>query len=284
MEPPACCLPGPRARGAPKLSELPSLPQHVSAETSGARLLAVAVTMAAIGSEPLGRLAPFSAYLLLVGLAALHWRVPLTRTLASVWKISPVLLLIAAGLPASRMADRWMASWPADPGAPSPFLPQGDDVVLGTSLFLRAFCSFALLTVLVQSTGWPGLQRGLARLGLPAGVTMVLDQLERYRQLIGAEWRRTMLARESRSPGQRQFALASYSGQVGMVFLRSWERAARVHAAMLARGFSLDRPQPERPRTAPRGLAWWVPQPLWLPALAIALRLALSSAGTNLLP
>ncbi|MCW5966002.1 MAG: hypothetical protein KIT83_18335, partial [Bryobacterales bacterium] len=132
----------------------------------------------------------------------------------------------------------------------------------------------ALLNILIQVTGWVGLLRALRHLGLPAGISLTLAQLERYRQLIAAEWKRTMLAREARSPGGHRFALASYSGQVGMVFLRSWERSERIHAAMLARGFSVDHLEFGGANVVRVRVSQLLPQPLWLPVCALLIRLA----------
>jgi cobalt/nickel transport system permease protein len=52
----------------------------------------------------------------------------------------------------------------------------------------------------------------------------------------GEETQRGLLARDLRSHG-RPMAWREYPSFIGNLLLRSWERAERVHAALLARGF-----------------------------------------------
>lgn len=240
-------------------------------DADAGRLLAVLLVLAAIGSEPLGQLRCYALYAgLLIGVAVV-WRVSLWKCLQRPLQLTPALLLLAVGLPVSRGLDAWLVGTVA----PEAFSFTPEQLATAASLFLRAFLAVTLLVILNAAVGWHGVLRGLRRLGLPAAVTLVLEQLERYRQLIASEWRRTSFARDSRSPGRQQFALASYAGQTGMVFLRSWERSERVYAAMLSRGFSVDGgirgSGSRRQRVNLRMLL----QPLWLPALALTIRVAL---------
>jgi cobalt/nickel transport system permease protein len=248
------------------------------------RLLATLLAIAVISSEPLGRLLPYAAYVLLLLLTARVWRAALPRDLVRTLRLLPLLILLGAGLPASRALDVWFV---AEAGLGSraavTFLASPAPWLDGASLFLRASCALFLLQTLVLSIGWHGVLAGLRALRLPAAIPMVLDQLERYRELIAEEWRRTTFARESRSPGDMRFALASYAGQTGLVFLRSWERSQRIHAAMLARGFTLESSGQVTPaglpgrrfsRHAPLLLAP-ILKAFWLPALALLVRIAL---------
>jgi cobalt/nickel transport system permease protein len=145
------------------------------------------------------------------------------------------------------------------------------------SLFLRALCALLLLSTLVHSVGFVPLLRALRRLGLPTAVVLTLQQMERYRAVLAEEWRRSQFARAARSPGALAFSFSGYANQTSLVFLRSWERSERVHAAMLARGFRLDQP-PVDAATSPRGFARLLLRWLWLPILAILIRLTVSSA------
>ncbi len=241
-------------------------PSEAGAGNSAARLLAVFLALAIMGSEPLGQALPFSAYAALFLILAWHWKVPFWASLRQPLRLLPVLVVLAAGLPLSRILDRWMVA-PTES-----LLPTSHEIILGVSLLLRAFLAVVLLNLLIQSTGWDGVLRALRTVGLPAGITLTLAHLERYRQLIASEWKRTSLARDARSPGGHRFALSSYSGQMGMVFLRSWERSERVHAAMLSRGFSLHHASFQHDFAASR--ANLLPCPLWLPVAALCIRLA----------
>lgn len=240
---------------------------------SVARLTAVFLALATMGSEPLGHLWPIAGYGLLLFVVARRWQIPAWRVWRQPFRVAPLLVILAVGLPVSRVFDSWFA------GKEGASQLQGDAAVLAVSMFLRAFLAVALLNVLIQASGWDGLLRAFRRLGLPAGISLTLAQLERYRQLIASEWKRTMMAREARSPGGHRFALASYSGQVGMVFLRSWERSERIHAAMLARGFTLDGPATFRMDATRLRPIELLPEPLWLPVCAGLIRIASFSLG-----
>jgi cobalt/nickel transport system permease protein len=237
---------------------------------SRGRLLAVLLALAVIGSEALGEVIPFALYGALVLAAVLVWRAPVGRVFRRVLHLTPVLLLIAAGLPLSRVLDRVLDGQTLADGAAM----TGQDAAAGVSLLLRTLCAAGLLIALSESLGWQGILHGLRGLGLPVAVTAVLEHLERYRSLIVEEWRRTCHARESRSPGGQRFSFASYAGQTGMVFLRSWDRSERIHQAMMSRGYSLDGELWRRGDTK-RGSVWAGMAALWLPAVALVIRTAL---------
>jgi cobalt/nickel transport system permease protein len=65
-----------------------------------------------------------------------------------------------------------------------------------------------------------------------------LQFMERQIQILGDELGRMVQARRSRTfrrSGRLDFGLLT--GLIGMLFLRSFERGERIHAAMLARGW-----------------------------------------------
>lgn len=234
-------------------------------------LLAVLLTLAIIGTEHLGELRAFGLYGLLILAAALIWRAPLWAILRRILQLSPALLLLSLGLPLSRLLDLWIAG--SSPDGTS--LLAASYWVDALSLFIRSLCALALLVSITQALGWQGILNALRGLGMPLAVTAVLEHMERYRALVTDEWRRTNLARDSRSPGGMRFALASYAGQTGLIFARSWDRSERIHQAMLSRGYSLV------PHSMPRRSAWRLLgnvaglAQLWLPAVALAIRVAL---------
>lgn len=262
--------PAPPAAGAHPAS--PSAGPNADARIP---LVAVLLAIAAIGSEPLGELRPFLFYLPLTMLLPLLAEGSLLAPWRRILPVLPVLVLLGAGFPLSRWLDGWLDDWL---GGSAESLPLPDAAWLaGASLFLRAVCSLLLLSTLVHSVGFLPLLRALRRLGLPAAVVLTLQHMERYRSLLAEEWRRSQFARQARSPGALAFSFSGYANQTSLVFLRSWERSERVHAAMLARGFRLDQPgfhrfgigAPASPRVFRRPLLRW----LWLPILAILIRL-----------
>lgn len=229
-------------------------------------LIAVLVAIAAIGSEPLGRLLPFAFYLPLVLASVLLRERSLWPAMLRVAPVLPVLVILALGLPFSRALDSWLNVAPV-------YGIDQNGWVAALSLCLRALLAVLLLSTLVKATGFAEILTALRRLGLPAAVVLTLQHLERYRALIAEEWRRTNQARESRSPGSMRFAFAGYANQTALIFLRSWERSERIHTAMLARGFRIDGPLPAHAGTGASPRNAWI-RSFWLPAIALLIRLA----------
>lgn len=229
-------------------------------------LLAVLLAIAAIASERSGSLLPFLFYLPMSSLLSLLAEGSLVAPWRRILPVLPVIALLGAGFPLSRWLDEWMG---ANPNAQ---VAKDAAWLAGFSLFLRALCALLLVSTLVQSMGFTALLRALRRVGLPAAVVLTLQQMERYRALLAEEWRRSQIARAARSPGALAFSFSGYANQTSLVFLRSWERSERVHAAMLARGFSLDQAFPPSASRSPfslRHLLRWI----WLPLLALLIRL-----------
>lgn len=104
------------------------------------------------------------------------------------------------------------------------------------SLLLRGILALATATLLVAVTGFGHACAGLDRLGLPRIFVQQLLFLYRFIFVVGEEIQRSLLARDLRSHG-RPITWREFPSFTGHLLLRSWERAERVHAAMLARGF-----------------------------------------------
>lgn len=178
------------------------------------RLLLVVAAIGIVSSTPRGELAPFPWYgALAVGLALasrasgfyLLW-----RTMAA-----SVFILLAAGLLA------WEAGIPA-----------------GASVALKGYTAAWLLALLTAVTPLPELLWALRKLGAPEPLNLILGMMYRYTSLLGEEYARMERARESRTVrplGRRRFGV--YGRQLGALVIRSWDRAERIHAAMLSRGF-----------------------------------------------
>jgi cobalt/nickel transport system permease protein len=123
----------------------------------------------------------------------------------------------------------------------APMLAIGEATIAGgwvsfLSILLRFALTVSAALVLIAGTGMHTLCVALGRLGVPRVFTAQLLFLFRYSFVLGAEAARMATARELRSCGQRA-ALASYGPLVGHLLLRAFERAQRVHLAMIARGF-----------------------------------------------
>lgn len=238
-------------------------------------MLGVLLTIAVIGSEPLRALLPYAFYIPLIMAFVMVRERSVGESLGRIAPLLPVILVLALGLPLSRFLDTWLAPHGLG-GASSSDLPLLHDSAWteAASLFMRAGCALILVSSLVANTGFPRILVGLRRLGLPVAVVLTLQHMERYRALIAEEWRRTNLARESRSPGGLRFAFASYANQTSLVFLRSWERSERIHAAMLSRGFSIDAMRVAANQESHEGTTKDLLSHAWLPVFALLIRLA----------
>lgn len=106
------------------------------------------------------------------------------------------------------------------------------------SLVVRAMLTCGGALILVGLTGFSAICQALERLGMPRVFAVQLMFLYRYLFVLTEEGARASRARELRSLGQRGQGIASYGSLVGYLLLRTWQRAERVHMAMLARGFT----------------------------------------------
>ncbi|QEH33488.1 Nickel transport protein NikQ [Aquisphaera giovannonii] len=112
----------------------------------------------------------------------------------------------------------------------------------------------ALLMMLTMAavTPLPQAVRALGRLGLPRVLVETLEFMERYVHVLLDELDRMATARRARSfTNRRWLPWGTLTGLIGALLLRSFERAERVEAAMLARGWEgafrrLEDPEPGR--------------------------------------
>jgi len=105
------------------------------------------------------------------------------------------------------------------------------------SIVLRSFLTVGSAFVLLALTGFPGLCRALEQLGMPRPFAVQLLFLYRYLFVLTEEAGRASRARQLRSCGKRGQGMGSFATLVGHLLLRTWQRAERVHIAMLSRGF-----------------------------------------------
>ena len=114
------------------------------------------------------------------------------------------------------------------------------------SIVLKSWLSVLLAVVLTSTTQPIDLIRGLERLRVPRVLAATIFFMYRYLYVIGGEGQRMMRARDSRSAAAPAGTKAGGSvgwrarvvgNMVGSLFLRSFERSERIHAAMQARGY-----------------------------------------------
>jgi len=84
------------------------------------------------------------------------------------------------------------------------------------------------------------LSAAAGRLGAPEKMTAIFVLMFRYVQVIGQEYARLRLAMKVRGfrPGMNMHSYRSYANLIGLLLVRSLDRAARIHAAMRCRGYN----------------------------------------------
>lgn len=170
-----------------------------------------------------------------------------------------------------------------------PFVASGDRIeVAGLALAVeglwgtwsvtaRASIGVATSIVLAATTEVPRLLRGLERLHVPRALTQIATFMVRYLEVVAGELGRQRRAMSARGYDPRWFwQVRPLAISAGALFVRSFERGERVHAAMLARGYDGTMPTPagELPATASQwGRAAALPVVSWslaLTALVVA--------------
>ncbi|MEW6505361.1 MAG: cobalt ECF transporter T component CbiQ [Chloroflexota bacterium] len=199
--------------------------------------LGVILTAALLPNRPGG------AYLLLISAlwaAALFSGEPLVRLIRRGWLALPFGL---AALPLLFTT----------PGNSLLTLPAGNGLALTdaglmrfSAVLLKAWISLQAAVLLTLTTSIPAILLALRALKVPRLLLMVIALMSRYLYVFGETARQMLQAREARSsqPDPHRRAGGSLwwrarvtGGMAGSLLIRSFERAERVYAAMLARGY-----------------------------------------------
>ncbi len=114
------------------------------------------------------------------------------------------------------------------------------DGLWGTwNILVKAVLGASVSIVLTATTEIPDILRGMAILRVPALFTSIAMFMVRYLELIAGEMQRTRLAMTARGYDPRWLSQAApIAAAAGALFVRSYERGERVHAAMVSRGFT----------------------------------------------
>lgn len=117
---------------------------------------------------------------------------------------------------------------------------------LALLIILRATTVALLMEPMLATASLPVTLAGLERMGVPRRLTELLLICHRYLHVFVHEAQRMHIGMEVRGfrKTTSMACLRSVGNFVGMLFVRSFERTERVHAAMLARGYQGRWPQP----------------------------------------
>jgi cobalt/nickel transport system permease protein len=114
----------------------------------------------------------------------------------------------------------------------------GLGVVAATILLKNSLALFTIV-VLASVTPFPRLLGALRKLGVPPVLVTTLQFMDRYRHVLTDELGRMARARRARTFDRRSaLPWTLLSGLIGILFLKTFERAERVHNAMIARGWT----------------------------------------------
>jgi cobalt/nickel transport system permease protein len=172
-----------------------------------------------------------------VALAIYHGvsRTPLRFTLRRLAVVSPFAVVLVVLFPFLEPGEV-LGRWPVGGGEVT--VTREGLVRAGHLLSKFVLCSWAAL-LLLATTRFQDLLQGLARLRVPRVFVTQLAVLYRYLWVLMDEGMHMRMARAARDGGLGPWRLRwrSRAGVVGVLFLRSWDRAERIYRAMAARGF-----------------------------------------------
>lgn len=115
-----------------------------------------------------------------------------------------------------------------------------DGLIIAARIAARLNLIVVLMTVLLSPLSSQRLGRALTSLGLPTMLVHLLLFAVRYTGLIRSEYEKVFTAMRLRGfqPSLSGLTIRSYAYAVGMVLVRSADRAERIGQAMTLRGFS----------------------------------------------
>jgi cobalt/nickel transport system permease protein len=148
-----------------------------------------------------------------------------------------------------------------------PFVATGETIEVGFvevsvdglwgawNILVKAVLGASVSILLTATTEVAAIIRGFRVLHVPALFVAIATFMIRYLELISDELGRMRIAMTSRGYDPRWITQARpIAASAGALFIRTYERGERVHAAMVARGFTGEMPSFEKPTIA--GSQW----------------------------
>lgn len=226
------------------------------------KLVAALLIVASVALTPREAVWAFAVHALVVGGVVVLSRVPLGFVATRLVAVFPFVLFalfipfVASGerievLGVAVSRDGLWASW---------------------NIFAKASLGATVSIVLAATTEVPELLRGLGVLRVPSVITAIAGFMMRYLELISGELSRMRRAMTARGYDPRWLWQARpIATSAGAMFIRSYERGERVHAAMLARGYDGTMPDLNPRRATPiEWTAGAIPPAFTLTVLVVA--------------
>jgi cobalt/nickel transport system permease protein len=212
-------------------SGLDSFVHHLDPRT---KLLCSLAFVLAVVLTPAGTWKVYTVYLVvMIGIVLLSC-LPLKYVLKRSLVIFPFVIMIAIFTPFVKQGLE-AASW--DIGAWHIGITYEGLAVLANVVVKSWLCILCLI-VLSSSTKFEELLHGMNRLKVPQVFVQIISFMYRYMFVITDQAMRMQMARDSRNFGfNRRNIFKTMGNIIGMLFIRSYERAERIYAAMLSRGY-----------------------------------------------
>jgi cobalt/nickel transport system permease protein len=196
-----------------------------------AKIVALVGFVVVVVTTPADAFAAFALYGLvlsfLVGLAHMPLRLLGRRLLL----IMPFVVVVAVFLPFFHRHGAGSLSV-------GPVTMDVGGLLILFNVTVKALLAVTATSVLLHTTGISSLLAGLERLRVPRVFVLMVSFLHRYSFVVGEEFRRMRTAMDSRNYRARWLWQGGVLGRmVGALFVRSYERAERVHLAMVSRGY-----------------------------------------------
>jgi cobalt/nickel transport system permease protein len=110
--------------------------------------------------------------------------------------------------------------------------------IIFSNCIIKASLSVLVLLIMSSTTSFTQLIRALSELEVPRLFLSLLSFMYRYLFLLEDQLLRTRRAFDSRNINKNNFkSTAALGNLLGVIFIRTYERAERVYMAMCARGY-----------------------------------------------
>ena len=106
------------------------------------------------------------------------------------------------------------------------------------SILLRGLLAVQAVILMTLNTGFYGMCNAMHRIGCPKVLVTQLQFTYRYLIVIVEEAVWMDRARKARGFGRNSYPLTQWGRMIGQLLIRSYDRASRIHNAMLSRGFN----------------------------------------------
>ena len=177
----------------------------------------------------------FAVYLCVIAGLLLLSRLPLGHVLKRSLVIFPFVIMIAVFVPFFKQGQ---VAAGYDIGAWHIAVTYEGLSVL-VNVVVKSWLCMLCLIVLSSSTKFEELMQGMSGLKVPQVFVQITSFMYRYMFVIADQAMRMQMARDSRNFGMnRRNIFKTVGNMAGMLFMRSYERAERIYAAMLSRGYN----------------------------------------------